>query len=154
MDPLSVTASITGIVLTVESIVSAIYKYAKGIKEARADIRQLCSELFGLKAALEHVRMSAQFFLEPEKSAEQPQIFSTSLLQSSQFGDMLSTAKSMLDDLLKRLTKNPGRVNSILTSTVWPLKQDDINKYLVRLERFKSYFVLATTTDNMCVYLP
>lgn len=155
MDPLSITASIAGIVLTVEQILSAVYKYGKGVQEAKTERGQLCSELFALKAALEHVRMNAQYAQESTDQTDEPQALSSSIFQTPHFTVMLSTTRTTLEELLKRLTEPQGRVRSALYSVTWSLKKEDVKQELVRLDRFKSYFVLATTSDNMyCLHLP
>ena len=54
MDP----ASAIQLVAAVTDIIKLIYSYGKAVKEARLEIARLRSELFGLKAALEHVAWS------------------------------------------------------------------------------------------------
>ncbi len=44
MDPFSISAFISGLLVAVELIVSATYKYCEAVKDANKDINQLCSE--------------------------------------------------------------------------------------------------------------
>lgn len=54
MDPLSITGS----VVAIGQIIKAIYDYGSAVKDAQFEIARLRSELFGLKAALEHISWS------------------------------------------------------------------------------------------------
>lgn len=145
MDPVSVS----GLIIAVEQILCQIYKFGQGVQGAKKEISQLCSELFALKGALEHARMSLDGTTDLDKPRGNPQPLLSPLLNTDEFSSMLSSADSLLRDLSKRLSKSPGRLNSIMQSLAWPLKKDDIMSIIQRLERLKSYLILATTTDNM-----
>ena len=145
MDPVSVS----GLIIAVEQILCQIYTFGRGVHDVKKEITQLCSELFALKGALEHVRMSLDGTVELGKSQAAPQTLLSPLLKADEFSSMLSSADLLLRDLSKRLSKSPGRLNSILQSLAWPLKKDEIINTIQRLERLKSYLILATTTDNM-----
>lgn len=149
MDPVSVIATISGLAVTIEQIVAAIYRYGKGVNDSRKEMNQLCSELFALKGALEHVRINLQNAEASSTSA--PGSLPVPIIGTTEFINMLDTTESALVDLLKRLEKPHGRVTTALNRLTWPLKQDDIRNETQRLDRLKLYFILATTTDNLCV---
>ena len=149
MDPVSVIATISGLAITIEQIVAAIYRYGKGVNDAKKETNQLCSELFALKGALEHVRMNLQDAEASSTSA--PASLSAPIIGTTEFSNMLDTTESALGDLLRRLEKPQGRINTALNRLTWPLKKDDIRDETQRLDRLKLYFILATTTDNLCV---
>ena len=140
MDPVTICATISGLALTIEQIVAGIYRYGKGVNDSKKEMRQLCSELLALKGALEHVRMDVQ---NTEASS--------TIIGTKEFTHMLDTTKSALEDLSTRLEKPNGRVATALNRLTWPLKKDDIRDETQRLDRLKLYFILATTTDNLCV---
>ncbi len=147
MDPVSVCATISGLAVTIEQIVAAIYRYGKGVNDSRKEMNQLCSELFALKGALEHVRMNLQDAEASSTSAAGS--LSAPIIGTKEFINMLDTTESALADLLKRLEKPHGRVTTALNRLTWPLKKDDIRNETQRLDRLKLYFILATTTDNL-----
>lgn len=149
MDPVTICATISGLALTIEQIVAAIYRYGKGVNDSKRETSQLCSELFALKGALEHFRMNLQ---DAEASAmPAPGSLSVPIIGTKEFSIMLDTTESALADLLKRLEKPNGRVATALSRLTWPLKKDDIRNETQRLDRLKLYFILATTSDNLCV---
>lgn len=145
MDP----ASLTGLIVAVEQIISQIYKFGKGVKDAKKEISQLCSELFALKGSLEHIRMNISCSKAVVEQDGALQTLFSPLLESEECGSMLIATESLVQDLTKRLSAAPGRLNSMMQSLTWPLKKDDIRDFTQRLERLKSYFLLATTSDNM-----
>ena len=149
MDPVSVCATISGLAVATEQIVAAIYQYGKGVKDSGKETSQLCSELFALKGALEHVRMNLQDAEASSTSAPASLFFP--IIGTKEFINMLETTKLTLADLSKRLEKPHGRITTALNRLTWPLKKDDIRNETQRLDRLKSYFILAATTDNLCV---
>ena len=149
MDPISVLASLSGLVIAIQELVSAIYKYGKGVKGAKKEINQLCSELFALKAALEHMRLNLNDTIDIVDEEKPNATFSSSLVESKEFSNMLDTTDTFVKDLSKSFNKGPGRLDAVMTSWAWPLKKEDVKNELQRLERLKSYFILANTTDNL-----
>lgn len=147
MDP----ASLTGLIIAVEQIISQIYKFGKGLKDAKKEINQLCSELFALKACLEHIRITfnnSKAFVEPDGALQS--LFSP-LLETEECSCMLTATESLMQDLVEKLSIGSGRLDSMMQSLTWTLKKDEIKDFIQRLERLKSYFLLATTSDNMYV---
>ena len=147
MDPVSVIVTISGLAVTIEQIVAAIYRYGKGVNDSKKEMNQLCSELFALKGALEHVRLN----LQNAEASSPPGSLSVPIIGTMEFSSMVVTTESALTDLLKRLEKPQGRINTALNRLTWPLRKDDIRDETQRLDRLKLYFILATTTDNLCV---
>ena len=146
MDPVSFTAAISSLIIAVEQIVVAIYKYSRGVKGAKKEINRLSSELFALKAALEHVRMDL------ENSEDEPSsypVVCSPISRTGEFCNTLSTTALLLKDLFQCFEKTPRHLNAALRSLGWPLTQDDVRNKVQQLERLKSYFVFAITIDNL-----
>lgn len=145
MDPIS----IIGLTAAVQQILTGIYKFSQGIREARREINLLCSELLALRAALEHVQLNLQ--QDDKMQVDQPYgasaHLSSSNLSMPESHEMIESAQSLLSELLTQLEK-PGKLNSALRRIAWPLKKENINSYVTRLERLKSFFILAITSDN------
>lgn len=66
MDP----ASIIGLSAAIQQLLGSIFKYGQGVREAKREINQLCGELLGLKAALEHVQLVSQFHEDPDADGD------------------------------------------------------------------------------------
>lgn len=62
MDPLSVSASIAGLITLTELIVSRGYEFVKGVKNAKAEISQLLAEVTALFGVLQGLRLVADRF--------------------------------------------------------------------------------------------
>ena len=146
MDPITISATISSLIIAVEQIVVVIYEYGSGVKGAEQEINRLCSELFALKASLEHVRTNL------ENADDQPGSYSafySPLIRTDEFRSTLSTTESLIYDLTRRFERALGYVNAALHSLVWPWRKNDIMEEVQQLERLKSYFILATSTDNL-----
>ena len=120
MDPITVSATISSLIIAVEQIVVVIHKYGSRVKGAKKEINRLCSELFALKAALEHVRMNL------ENADDQPRSYSafySPLVRTDEFRSTLSTTESLIKDLTTRFEGAPGHVNAAMHSLAWPWKR-------------------------------
>ena len=150
MDPVS----ILGVTAAIQQILQAVYAYGSSVREAKTEINQLCSELLALKAALEHVylnsnvdRLSAGMEnLGLAKEAQE--ILSTSNFVTPEFEQMLLTTDKIMKELLSKLQQKPGKLNAAKRRLTWYLVKDDIKRDIDRLNRLKSFFILATTSDN------
>lgn len=147
MDP----ASIIGLTAAIQQIVKAIYRFGHGVAESKKEINQLCSELLALKAALEHVQINLSFSHGPKSEAPNvaPQSLVSTNLSTPEFKAMISSAETILKELLARLDTKPGAFKASLQRLTWPLIKDDVQRYVERLHRLTSWFVLATTSDNL-----
>lgn len=65
---------------------------------------------------------------------------------------MLETAQSTLQKLNRTLGDASGNTKvSLLKRLTWPFKREEVVMYTRNLERIKTYFIMATTTDNQKV---
>ena len=155
MDPVSVI----GCAAAIQQLLNCVYQgyqYGKGVYEAKKEINQLCSELLGLKAALEHIELNLGLnrSLELGASEDAQRILSSSNFSTPEFHEMLSSTQTILKELLARLDVKPtSRLAASMQKLRWPLVKDDIKVYIDRLERSKSWFIFATTSDNVYVVL-
>ena len=147
MDP----ASIMGLTAAIQQILKSVYTFAQGVRESKKEINQLCSELLALKAALEHVQIN----LVPteranaEASNVASPLLSTPNLSTPEFNGIIQSAEVILKELLARLDTTSSRFKASLQRITWPLIKDDVKRYVERLHRLTSWFVLATTSENM-----
>ena len=151
MDP----ASIIGLTAAIQQLLNCVLKFGKDIHDAKKEINQFCSELLALKAALEHVQLSLGFdslnqsFDQLGISGQVPSALWTPNLSTPEFRDMLASTDGTLKEMLAELQAKPGRLNTSLQRLKWPWTKEKIKLYVERLERCKSWLVLATTSDNM-----
>lgn len=140
-DPLSMTASI----IAVTQIVSQIYTLVKDVTGAKSEIRVLCEELFALQGILEHVRMqiTTSSSNEPIDNDGPPHI-----VRSKEFECILTSTRKLVEDLLQRLQGQKGGIQSKMQSVSWPFKKDEFKEQITRLERVKSWFMMAMLNDN------
>jgi len=145
MDPVSVI----GISAAIQQLLSCNLKYGQGVREAKREINQLCSELLGLKSAIEHVQLILQPSDVTDTTADVRSILSSSMFATSEFHEMLSFTNDVLKQLLDRLETKTTRFQSSLQRLSWPLIKDDVKLYVERLERSKQWFILSMTSDNL-----
>ncbi len=141
--------SIVGLVAAIQQLVTAIYQVGQGVREAKKEMNQLCSELLALNAALEHVQLNLGHQNDTGVGSEDPQsILSSSNLNTPDFKNMLASTNAILQDLLARLHPNSSRFKSSLQRISWVLMKEDIKRDTQRLERSKTWFILATTSES------
>jgi hypothetical protein len=100
------------LVLAINDIATRLYTLGKDLKDGPEEFGQLCTELFALQAALNHVAMNMRF----ASTSQGP--FSTALLGTDQFDSMISTAKSLLEEILHRLQKHGTGLTATLKQRV------------------------------------
>lgn len=200
MDPVTAIQLVSAI----SDILKSIYAYGKGVKDAPAEISRLRSELFGLKAALEHIASNfdgglANLSLRDERSDQSDEDttswrrsskrrktrlvpanedvkrsttstsvdtdatltgteslhetispFWSPLLEADETAKTFENAKCLLEDLSKALGKPfQNRSSRVFQRCIWPFKRGDTARIADHLERIKTYFVLATTSDSL-----
>lgn len=142
MDP----ASIAGAIVTIAEVIHFVYKFSKDVHESKKEIARLRSELFGLKATFEHMERDSEQMVESRKvrGFEDDDDFSP-LLRSEETRLMFNSATSLVQEIGKKLRKvSEGRRGRLR----WVIGKSEILEYIQKLERHKSYFVLALTTDD------
>ena len=153
MDPVS----IIGVTAAIQQIIQAVYAYGASVKSAKSEINQLCSELLGLKAALEHVHLNSnmdQLSAGMENlglAREAKQILSTSNYNTPEFQQMFSNTQQIVQGLLVRLQRKPGKLHAAKQGMMWHLVKEEIRRDIDRLNRLRSFFILATTSDNTVI---
>ncbi|KAF8533679.1 vegetative incompatibility protein HET-E-1 [Trichophaea hybrida] len=139
MDPLSLTASIIAVVQISKEILTLCGKYAADVKDAKADIESLTSEVTAFHDVLNKVKDLA----EGPNAAELPTL--NTLIPT------IEHSLSELKDLKTRL--NPGKRRKAmkrvgLGALKWPFKSGDVNKFIEALERSKTTISVAFNTDQ------
>ena len=169
-------ADVSGLVISTLAIsfeiASTFYSYGKQVKGARKEIQALGNELYGLIGVLEHLKYQNEpMFLEDEETLVDKSEYlavlpsssrsalsgskstaETSLMSGSQSSEIFSVLKQTLEflqELQKSLNEPKGRLAVAVHLLKWPLKQSDMEKHLKRIERVKTFFLLALMSDEI-----
>ena len=162
---------VSGLVLTCLGIcfevASTLYRYGKQVKGARRNIQGLSNELFGLIGALEHLkRQQKQRADEAALSSQPPAYMEIDDAPSAIDGKASSSAddyrestestasvlkqtEEFLNELLQSLLEPKGRLNAAMHLMRWPLRENEIQRHLSRLERVKTFFILSLVTGEV-----
>ncbi len=140
MDPLSISASIGGLITLADTVFRRLFKYIQAVKRAPTEISELCAEIRVLYGILHSLKLVA-LQLEGEDSDT---VIQTTYIESCLI--TLEKAKTLLEK-----HDAPGR------SAVWaktarllsPITVSDAKKLVAEIERHKAALGLALTVDSM-----
>jgi len=150
MDPLSLSASIAGLVSLTEMIVGGGYKYYKEAKGASNEVKKLLDRITELFGVLNSLRLVASRYEGEEFD---------STLQTHHIQSCLT----LLEDMESRLEKaDPKQIDdkrstfrrkttSLSRSLIWPFTSAETKSLIVEVENHKSTLSLALAADGMYV---
>ncbi|KAI5819859.1 hypothetical protein BZA77DRAFT_274893 [Pyronema omphalodes] len=147
-DPLSVSASIAGLIGLAAQVTTVLKNYIEKVKSAHEDAKRLLRELLALSSVLDQIRD----LLCGEDALLKGSSFSdTSLLIS-----VLGSTNYHVDKLYKKLSKfstpNSNKLVDIWDRLTWPLTNDDYEKSVADLHRLTQLFHASLTASN-CTWL-
>ena len=142
MDPLSVTASIIAVIQLTGSVVSAVYNYRTGVKNAPEDAAKIIEDLTGLSHILERLLQ----LIEKDRHTKITRLASLEGLIKA--GGPLESCQKTLEHLNAKLRPEKGW-RAVKQSLTWPLKKDDIKRALDEIATAKQTLGLALTVDHM-----
>jgi len=128
-DPLS----IAGLILAVGSAAQTVLSYALDAKDADQDISSLLTELLAVKGFLEQLHSDQQ---------------DGRAFQSLEFAELLQSGVRVIRDLESDLGQPVSKIRGVLRRLKWPLKKDDVQKHVERLERLKTYCLLVLVRQS------
>lgn len=143
MDPLSLSASIAGLISLADTVFTAVFKYGRAVKDARSDVQTLADEINGLSAILRNLQALADD-LESEKDIFDPTLRAHYLHQFSK----------TLDKIGKRVTKSTesfkrSKLDGILRQLKWPFSIGETKELLDNLSHHKAIIMTALSADSM-----
>jgi hypothetical protein len=143
MDPLSVAASVAGLISLTLTVTKATTDYLSSFRHAPEESVQLAGELSALAKALD----SLSRFLT-RRSADLKTFSSTSTLVSttSSCRSSLEALQATLQDFIKA---SQGR--RWYKRLAWPLKKDDHVRAVSTIQRFTQIFHFSLSIDGWCV---
>ena len=139
MDPLSVAASVAGLINLSGDITQAVYRYGKSVKNAGSSIQDMAQELASLQSVLERF---CTFLRTGELDA-------ICFEQSSALSLALSRCRDVLSDLSGRLQNmNKNKINKAVESFKWPFSEKDLLKTGELLRSCSSTFQFSMTVEG------
>lgn len=143
MDPLSLSASIAGLVSLAEVVFEAVFKYARAVKNARSDVQTLSEEINGLATILRSLKALAAD-LESDGDKFNP------LLSAH----LLNQPRGVLNKIEVRVKKGldsfkKSKLDGILRRLKWPFSESETKDLLDELSRHKSMITMALSADSM-----
>ena len=139
MDPLSIAASVAGLINLSTDVYKAIATYTSSVKEASVDILSLAEELSGLQSVLQRL---SSFILSGSISA-------VSFAQSSALALALQKCGKTLSQLSTRLHHlQQDRISRVLERLRWPFSEKDTRSTMDVLRRCASTFQFSLTVEG------
>ncbi|KAK8007952.1 hypothetical protein PG991_010503 [Apiospora marii] len=141
-DPLSIAASIAGVVTLADLVFGRLYKYAKAANDAPAEAKELTALVNDLGGLLNSLARLARA-LEGES-------FDVSL--RIQHVDACHFVLSKLDRMLQKADKDlgkPSQLDKLQRKLKWPISTSQIKEYLEELSTHKERISFALSADSM-----
>jgi len=143
MDPLSVSASIAGLITIADVIVRNGYKFLKQVKHSEKTVSTLISEVNHLSGTLYSLRNVAQRF-EMDTMAFEP---ATQIRYIDFCYQTLETIRITLENANPAGSK--GSVGSLSRKLRWPLSASETEALVTDVKRHISTLHLALSADGM-----
>ena len=141
-DPLSVSASISGLVTLADIVFRRTYKYVKAVKKAPKEISALSAEIGALYGVLSNLQLLSRQ-LEDEKFESTTRIHHIHSCYQT-----LEHVKSILDrDDTTSL--HDQRLETLKRKLRWPFTSSEVKDLIAEIERHKTTLGLALNVDCM-----
>jgi hypothetical protein len=143
MDPLSIAASLIAVLQISGTVISALYEYRKGVKDASKDAVDIIEELNSLRRVLESLLIAT----EKEESRVEGVSRLSTFRQLAEPNGELERCKTDLMALNAKLQPETGW-GGLRRALKWPLKKSEVQSTLNSLHRAKGTLHLALSTDQ------
>jgi len=143
MDPLSVTASIAGLIGLADIVIRNGYKYVKKVKEADKAVASLVTEVNLLSGTLHSLRNIA----EGLESDTAPIIATTKMQHIDSCQQTLRKVQRILDKI--ETSKSKGKLYAAGKKALWPMAQAEIKEITAEVEKQRTTLSLALNADEM-----
>ncbi|KAK0108253.1 hypothetical protein ONS95_003071 [Cadophora gregata] len=146
MDPLSISASIAGLIMITNGIVTNGFKYLSEFKQSDETVKNLFHEvnlLFGTSHSLQKVAIR----LELEQTSPQ---HTTRIHHINNCDNVLRKIEAQLEHIAAKKNKSMDRARQ---RVLWPLSKAETKNLLAEVERQKTSLSLALAVDEMSALL-
>ena len=141
-DPLSVSASISGLVSLADIVFHRIYKYVKAVKKAPKEISALSAEINSLYGVLRSLQLVSRQLEDEAVDA------STRIHHVQSCFETLEHVRSILDkDNTSSLHDQP--LETLKRKLRWPFTSSEVKDLIAEIERHKATLGLALNVDCM-----
>ena len=140
MDPLSMAASVAGLIGLAIEVSQLLHEYYQAVKNAREDIEALRQEFNTLGLVINQLMV----FLESEKSRGLSFQKTASVL-----GSAVNVCKAKTKDIAS-LLKGPKDkiIQKVIARLAWPLKKNDVQDTLETLRRYNHLFQFSLSIEG------
>ncbi|UZP37031.1 hypothetical protein NXS19_004847 [Fusarium pseudograminearum] len=144
MDPLSLSASIAGLISVADLTFRLLYKYVRGVKEAENDIKSLKREIEGLCSVLRILQALAEVLVTEEDKGH-----------AALSVDILDQCKETLEEICNKVQgafatfEQKRLLKATLQKLKWPLGDIETKGLLDTLSRYKLTISMATSADSL-----
>ncbi|KAM7191730.1 Ankyrin repeat-containing domain protein [Naviculisporaceae sp. PSN 640] len=143
-DPLSLSASLAGLITLADSIFRASFKYAKSAKHAKEEASNLAIEAQDLAGVLHRLSLRASA-LELEPNADRPTLRLHHVISCRQ---LLLRVEKTLAKATADFDSSNSR-NHLKATLKWPFSSTDTKQMLEEIARHRGTLALALTADSM-----
>lgn len=142
MDPLSITASIAGLVGLAVQVAPSLHQYFSDVKHAKDDIARYTSEIYALVEVCERLQefLSNDGSLKNETGPGPEARFETT-------ESVLARTVASCDDCLRRLMRIM-QVHGWGKRLKWPVYKSQVERIIARLTRYTQLFQFALTVEG------
>jgi hypothetical protein len=141
-DPLSVSASIVGLIGLTNEVLKIVGEYTSGVKSAHEDATRIHRELTALCFVLQQMC----------DLLRREQLQGTSFDDTSVMVSVLGFTSAQIKDLYKKLALErfgaDNKVAELWEKMKLPLRQDDCEKAVAALHRLVQYFEFSLSVSN------
>jgi hypothetical protein len=145
-DPLSISASIAGLMTIADIVIRSGYKYIKAVRESDKAVASLINEVNSLSGTLHSLRNIAEG-LEGENA---PFISTTQVHHVESCYRTLRKIHELLDKF--ELSKTKSRVERATQRLKWPLTHADTKTLVLEVARHRETVTLALNADEIITY--
>jgi hypothetical protein len=142
-DPLSISASIAGLMTIADIVIRNGYKYIAAVKDANKAMASLINEVNLLSGTLHSLRNIAEG-LEGESN---PFVSTTQVHHVESCYRTLRKINDLLDKF--ELSKSQGFINHAKQRLRWPLTLSDTRALAAEVEKQRAILTLALNADEM-----
>ncbi|KAH7013160.1 ankyrin repeat-containing domain protein [Ilyonectria destructans] len=150
MDPLSLAASVAGLVSLADLVFRTATKYWKEVKDSRKDVDELLSEVKGVSILLHDLSLVA-FSLEIDPSQNGGRSEHSSHLKLHHLYEcqkLLRQLEQSLNDAKKKFN-SPSSLNRLQSRLKWPFSSREMSQIVQSIQRHKQAINVALTADSV-----
>jgi hypothetical protein len=149
MDPLSITASVAGILALAGTIISKGYACISRVKKNESEVKEVLNEVAGFSGIL--VGLTARYSKNEDPGSTSLEWLAKN--HETMWQDSIKDCEKTLKEI-GVLLESLSTANAIQLIVKGDTKANKVEKLLSKLERFKSFFVLCLQLQNKLVFCP